>query len=51
MNEKETVIRKHPCPKCDVGELYDCGGMFIQQVRCDNPDCDYEWDDYYDMSS
>ena len=36
--------RKHPCPKCETGELYDtnAGGMFCAAIRCNNPDCDYE---------
>lgn len=39
--------RKYPCPKCSTGELYDAnaGGMFCSMIRCDNPDCDYEYDD------
>ena len=37
--------RKYPCPKCKTGELYDRGGMFIEQIRCDNPNCNYERDD------
>ena len=37
--------REYPCPKCSTGELYDLGSMFISQVRCTNPDCNYEWDD------
>lgn len=35
--------REYPCPKCDIGELYDAnaGGMFASQIECDNPECDY----------
>jgi len=29
------------CPKCEIGELYDDGGMFTAWIKCDNPDCDY----------
>lgn len=34
--------RKYPCPKCEIGELYDTGSMFIKEVECDNPLCDYQ---------
>ena len=37
--------RKYPCPKCKTGELYDTGSMFIQEVECDNTNCDYKWTD------
>ena len=37
--------RKYPCPKCSTGELYDTGSMFIQEVECDNPKCNYRWCD------
>jgi len=33
--------RKFPCPKCDSGELYDDGGMFMATYLCSNPKCDY----------
>ena len=39
--------RTYYCPKCSVGELYDMGGMFIAQIRCTNPDCDYQDDDTF----
>lgn len=39
--------REYPCPKCSIGELYDAnaGGMFMPQIKCDNPNCNYEYDD------
>ncbi len=37
--------REYPCPKCTTGELYDNGAMFLEQIECDNPDCDYEDED------
>ena len=40
--------RKYPCPKCDTGELYDDGGMFFADIKCDNPKCNYTDDS--DMS-
>lgn len=33
--------RKYPCPKCETGELYDTGSMFMKEVECTNPKCDY----------
>ena len=37
--------RKYPCPKCETGELFDEGGMFLAIIKCDNPKCDYEYID------
>lgn len=39
--------REYPCPKCDMGELYDSndGGIFAKMVMCTNPDCDFEEND------
>ena len=34
--------REYPCPKCDTGELFDNGAMFLSQIECNNPKCDYE---------
>lgn len=34
--------RQYPCPKCETGELYDIGNMFVKQIRCNNLNCDYE---------
>ena len=39
--------REYPCPKCDTGELYDNGAMFVAQHECTNPDCDYFWSDSF----
>jgi len=41
------MSRKYPCPECSTGELYDANadGMFMSQIRCDNPDCNYKYDD------
>jgi len=50
MNEI-TDNRKYPCPKCDIGELYDSGTMFVYIILCSNPDCDYEDIDYYNCGS
>jgi len=33
--------REYPCPKCNSGELYDDGGMFMEHIICDNPKCNY----------
>ena len=35
------MSRKYPCPKCATGELYDTGSMFMKEVECSNPDCDF----------
>ena len=42
---KNNIKREYPCPKCGIGELHDVGAMFIAQIRCTNPDCDYKHDD------
>ncbi len=39
--------REYPCPKCETGELYDNGSMFVAQHECTNPKCDYFWSDTY----
>lgn len=44
-----TDNRKYPCPKCDTGELYDDGGIFMATILCDNPDCDYMNIDGYNV--
>ena len=43
--------RKYPCPKCETGELYDDGGMFMATILCTNPECDYMEIDSYNVGS
>lgn len=40
--------KEYQCPKCKIGELFDAnaGGMFMPQIECTNPDCDYSEDDF-----
>ena len=53
-NEEYVARQGVICPKCGYSDVSGLGvdidaGRASQRVFCQNPECDFEWQDWYDL--